>query len=276
MEFPILGPLAVSRAVGRRAALGGRKPRTLLAALLSARGRVVLDERLISLLRADERQSTVDVQVCAYVSRLRKALGRPARLVRAGGGYLLTPGGTVEAEELSRLAYSGDGELRADRPARAGELFRAVLALWRGPVLDAVAEPLRAGEAARFDELRLAVLEDRIEAEIAPGDHLRAVHDVTAFVLELRMRERAQALLVAALCAGGGAADAVAVYHRGRRLLDERVGGAPGPRCGRRTSGCWTLRRGRELAGSPDQVRRASAAASTGAASAPDRAAERG
>jgi len=229
MEFRILGPLAVSRADGRPAALGGRKPRTLLAALLLARGRVVPDERLFSLLWEGERPSTVDAQVCTYVSRLRKALGRPARLVRTGGGYLLAPGGTVDAEEFTRLAHLGHDELRADRPARAAGLFRAALELWRGPVLADVAEPLRAGEAARFDELRLAALEGRIEAEVASGDHLRAVPDATALVHEHPMRERARALLMAALCASGRPADAVTVYHRGRRLLDERLGIAPGP-----------------------------------------------
>ncbi|MEV7094059.1 AfsR/SARP family transcriptional regulator [Amycolatopsis sp. NPDC051045] len=229
MEFRILGPLAVSRADGRPAVLGGRKPRTLLAALLLARGRVVPDERLISLLWDGERPSTVDAQVCTYVSRLRNALGRPARLVRAGRGYLLTPGGTVDAEEFERLASAGHVELRAGRPAPAARLFRAALELWRGPVLADVAEPLRAGQAARFDELRLAALEGRIEAEIAAGDHLRAVPDATAFVLDHPMRERARALLMAALCASGRPADAVAVYHRGRKLLDERLGFAPGP-----------------------------------------------
>ncbi|WP_254896884.1 AfsR/SARP family transcriptional regulator [Amycolatopsis sp. Hca4] len=228
MEFRILGPLTVSRADGRPAVLGGRKPRTLLAALLLARGRVVPDARLISLLWDGERPSTVDAQVCTYVSRLRKALGRPARLVRSGGGYLLLPGGTVDAEEFERLASAGHDELRAGRPARAGQRFRAALELWRGPALGGVAESLRAGEAARFDELRLTVLEGRLEAEIASGDHLRAVPDATAFVLEHPLRERARALLMAALCASGRPADAVAVYHRGRRLLDERLGIAPG------------------------------------------------
>jgi SARP family transcriptional regulator, regulator of embCAB operon len=228
MEFRILGPLAVSRADGRPAVLGGRKPRTLLAALLLARGRVVPDERLISLLWDGERPATVDAQVCTYVSRLRKGLGRPARLVRSGGGYLLAPGGTVDAEEFERLASSGQDELGAGRAARAAQLFRTALELWRGPVLAGVAEPLRAGEAARLEEFRLAVLEGRIEAEVASGEPLRAVPDATALVLEHPLRERARALLMAALCASGRPADAVAVYHRGRRILDERLGIAPG------------------------------------------------
>ncbi|WP_020645605.1 AfsR/SARP family transcriptional regulator [Amycolatopsis balhimycina] len=229
MEFRILGPLAVSRADGRPAVLGGRKPRTLLAALLLAGGRVVPDERLISLLWDGERPSTVDAQVCTYVSRLRKALGRPARLVRTGGGYVLAPGGTVDAEEFERLAASGRDELSSGRPADAAKAFRAALDLWRGPVLADVAGPLRAGESARFEELRLAVLEGRIEAEVASGDHLRAVPDATALVLEHPLRERARALLMAGLCASGRPADAIAVYHQGRQLLGRRLGIAPGP-----------------------------------------------
>jgi DNA-binding SARP family transcriptional activator len=230
MEFRILGPLAVSRADGVAAVLGGRKPRTLLAALVLARGRVVPDERLISLLWDGERPSTVDAQLCTYVSRLRKGLGRPARFVRSGGGYLLAPdGGTVDADEFERLASTGHDELRAGRSARAAALFRTALDLWRGPVLADVADPLRAGESARFEELRLAVVEGRIEAEVAAGDHLRAVPGATGLVHDHPLRERARALLMAALCASGRPADAIAVYHRGRRILDERLGIAPGP-----------------------------------------------
>ncbi|MBE1502264.1 DNA-binding SARP family transcriptional activator [Amycolatopsis lexingtonensis] len=229
MEFRMLGPLAVSRADGRPAVLGGRTPRTLLAALLLARGRVVPDERLVSLLWDAERPSTVDAQVCTYVSRLRTALGRPARLVRSGGGYLLTPCGTVDAEEFERLAETGHNDLRAGRPGPAAKAFRAALELWRGPVLADVAEPLRAGESARFEELRLAVLEGRIEAEVASGEHLRAVPDATALVLEHPLRERARALLMAGLCASGRQADAIEAYHHGRALLAERLGIEPGP-----------------------------------------------
>jgi DNA-binding SARP family transcriptional activator len=227
MEFRILGPLAVCRADGRLAVLGGRKPRTLLAALLLARGRVVPDERLISLLWDGVRPSTVDAQLCTYASRLRRAL--PARLVRSGGGYLLEPGGTVDAEEFERLASAGDTAFRAGSAFRAAGLFRAALDLWRGPVLADVAESLRAGEAARFEELRLAALEGRIEADVALGDHLRAVPDATGLVHEHPLRERTRALLMAALCASGRSADAVTVYHRGRRILDEKLGIAPGP-----------------------------------------------
>lgn len=227
VEFRILGPLRVCRADGRPVVLGGRKPWTLLAALLLARGRVVPDERLISLVWEDIRPATVDAQLCTYASRLRRAL--PARLVRAGGGYLLEPGGTVDAEEFERLASAGDAALRAGDAVQAARLFRVALGLWRGPVLADVAESLRSGEEARFEELRLAVLEGRIEADVAAGDHLNAVPDATGLVHDHPLRERAWALLMTALCASGRPAEAVAAYHRARRILDERLGIAPGP-----------------------------------------------
>jgi len=230
MEFRILGPLTVRGADGRVVALGGRKPRTLLAALLLARGQMLTDERLITLLWDADRPATVDAQLCTYASRLRRALGPSARLTRSGGGYLLENGpGTVDAEEFERLAALGHGDLRTGRPACAVAHLREALALWRGPVLADVRESLRAGEAARFEELRLGALECRIEAEIELGEHLRAVPDATRLVDAHPLRERSWVLLMAALCASGRQADAVAAYHRGRRILDDRLGIAPGP-----------------------------------------------
>lgn len=230
MEIRILGPLSVRKADGRQGALGGRKPRTLLAALVLARGQVLTDERLITLLWEEKRPATVDAQLCTYVSRLRRALGPPAELSRVGGGYRLATGtATVDADEFERLTGIGHGELRDGRPGRAVTALREALALWHGPVLAGVGEPARAREAARLDEVRLAALECRIEAEIELGEHPRAVPDALSLVAEHPLRERARVLLMTALCASGRQADAVAEYHRGRRILDEQWGIAPGP-----------------------------------------------
>lgn len=230
MDFRILGPLAARGADGRTIVLGGRKPRTLLAALLLARGQVLADERLITLLWDDRRPATVQAQLCTYASRLRRSLDPAAALVRTGSGYRLETGPcTVDAEEFERLAGLGHDDLRTGRPARAVAQFRAALALWRGPVLADVGESLRAGEAARFEEMWLGTLESRIEAEIALGDVPSAVPDAAGLVAKHPLRERSRALLMAALCAVGRQADAVAEYHRGRRILDETLGIAPGP-----------------------------------------------
>lgn len=230
MDFGILGPLSVRGADGEVVAIGGRKPRTLLAALVLARGQVLTDERLITLLWNAARPATVDAQLCTYASRLRRALGPAARLRRAGRGYLLENGpGTVDVEEFERLAALGHGELRAGHPGRAVAHLRDALALWRGPALADVQESLRAREAARLEELRLGALECRIEAEIELGELLSAVPEATRLVDTYPLRERSWVLLMAALCASGRQSDAVTAYHRGRRILSEQTGMAPGP-----------------------------------------------
>ena len=58
----------------------------------------------------------------------------------------------------------------SDLAAAAG--LREALALWRGPPLAEFAhEPFAPSEAARLAELRLAALEDRIDADLALGRH---------------------------------------------------------------------------------------------------------
>ena len=106
-----------------------------------------------------------------YVSRLRKLL--PAgRLVTRSPGYVLEV--EPEAVDLSRFE-----RLVATRatpiPTRASRLLREALALWRGPALaEFDDEPFARVEAARLEELRLAALEERIEADLALGRHARA------------------------------------------------------------------------------------------------------
>src|SRR4051794_2354553 len=73
MRFRILGPLQVD-VDGRTVALGGPKPRTLLAALLVQRGQVVSVDRLIDALWPGRPPSGAVNALRAYVSRLRTAL----------------------------------------------------------------------------------------------------------------------------------------------------------------------------------------------------------
>lgn len=53
-------------------------------------------------------------------------------------------------------------------PAEAAERLRLALALWRGPPCSGVSGSLSLErEARRLDDLRMAALEDRIEADLA-------------------------------------------------------------------------------------------------------------
>lgn len=228
-DFEILGPLRV-RAGDRETLIEGRKQRTLLAALLLARGNVLPDDRLTSLMWGQRPPATVSAQVHTYVSRLRKRLGSSAELVRAPAGYLIRiADGRFDADEFDRLSRAGHGELRGGRPDRAARLLRSALALWRGPSLGDVTDQLRAAETPQLDEARMAALESRIEAELALGDHLQLVAELTGLVARHPLRERLRVQWMTALYRSERQAEALAVYQEGRRLLADELGIDPGP-----------------------------------------------
>src|SRR4051812_7866990 len=93
MDYRVLGPLEVWDD-GQCLSLGGRKQRTLLAALLLNANRVVPSERLIAVLWGEDAPAGATAQLHTYVSRLRRLLGRdPERgrriLVGEPPGYRL-------------------------------------------------------------------------------------------------------------------------------------------------------------------------------------------
>jgi SARP family transcriptional regulator, regulator of embCAB operon len=115
-----------------------------------------------------------------------------ATLVARGGGYVLTLGpGQLDAVEFERLAGVGRAALAAGEAAAAANRFGEALGLWRGQALADVAEvePL-ALEAARLEELRLAALEGRIEADIELGRQVEVAGELERLVAEHPLRER--------------------------------------------------------------------------------------
>ena len=101
--------------------------------------------------------------------------------------------------------------------------------MWRGPALADVCEvePL-AREAARLEELRLAAVEGRIEADIQLGLHVKVIGELEGLVAEYPVRERLWRLLVLALYRAERQADALAAYRRARDLLATELGLEPG------------------------------------------------
>jgi hypothetical protein len=105
----------------------------------------------------------------------------------------------------------------------------AALALWRGAALaDFALEEFAQAEANRLEELRLAVLEDRIEADLALGRHGPLVAELERLIAENPFRERLRAQLMLALYRSGRQAEALDVYRRTRETLIDELGIAPG------------------------------------------------
>jgi DNA-binding response OmpR family regulator len=83
--FAVLGPLHVERG-GSPLALGGPKPRTLLAALLLQPDRLVPTDTLVEALWGEHPPPTAIKTVQKYLSTLRQQLGEV--LATGSGGYL--------------------------------------------------------------------------------------------------------------------------------------------------------------------------------------------
>ncbi|MEU7934864.1 AfsR/SARP family transcriptional regulator [Micromonospora echinofusca] len=229
MEFRVLGPVGAWRG-DAEVALDGAKQRTVLAALLLAEGRTVPDTRLCELLWGEHPPATFAAQLYNYVSRLRKYLGAEVDIVRQWSGYQLRIGAAqLDLDEFERLAETGREALRDGRYAEAAERLHAALSLWRGPALSNVTEHLAAAETHRMAELRMAVLESRIEADLRLGRHVRLVPEVTQLVAEHPLHEGLRGHLMTALLHCDRQADALAVYHEGRRVLADELGVDPGP-----------------------------------------------
>ena len=227
IEFRILGPLEVELE-GRLAPLGGTRQRAVLAILLLNRGEVVSMDRLVDELWGERSPDTATKTVQVYVSRLRKELGQDVVLTR-GGGYVLDVGPEqVDAERFERLTADGRGALEGGELGSASELLRQALGLWRGPPLaDLTYEPFAQSHIARLEELRLVALEQRIEADLALGDHAALIPELETLVREHPARERLRAQLILALYRSGRQADALASYRDARRALIEELGIEP-------------------------------------------------
>lgn len=225
IEFRVLGPLEILDE-GEPVAVGGRKQRMVLAMLLLEAGRVVSSERLIDAIWGEEPPRTATTSLQNSISRLRKQLG-PDALITKPPGYQLN----IEPEQLdlARCRRWLD-EARGAEPARRGELLRSALALWRGTALDEFAhEPFARAEVASLEELRLTVIEQRIEADIAAGRHLEVVGELEALVAGYPLREQFRAQLMLALYRAGRQADALRYYQEGRKTLVEELGLEPSP-----------------------------------------------
>ncbi|MGZ3145677.1 BTAD domain-containing putative transcriptional regulator [Lentzea chajnantorensis] len=229
MEFRILGPVGLWLD-GAELPLKGSKQRTILAALLLAREKVLSDAQLGEVLWGKHPPATYQAQIYTYASRLRRHLQGSMALIRQGPGYFMRIGASrFDFHEFEELAGTGREALRAGRFDHASETLRGALDLWRGPTLTDVTDLLAETERPRIEEVRMKTLELRIDAELALGRHHELTSELVGLVNANPLRERFRAQLMVALYRADRQAEAFATFHEGSRLLSDELGVDPGP-----------------------------------------------
>ncbi len=227
----MLGPLTASSGDGA-VALGGPKQRTVLALLLVDANKVVTTDRLVDELYGDEPPDAARKSLQSYIANLRKAVNIDHELLQGRPpGYLLeVDSSQVDALVFEHLVHQARAMLDRD-PADARDRLSEALGLWYGaPLIDVADEaPSLRQEVVKLTELRLSAIEDRIEADLALGQHQAATAQLESLIAENPLRERLWGQLMLALYRSGRQAEALRAYQKARRILGEELGIEPSP-----------------------------------------------
>ncbi|MEU7564661.1 BTAD domain-containing putative transcriptional regulator [Streptomyces fradiae] len=234
MRLLLLGPLGLRARDGRPIPPGGRRVGLLIARLALNPAELVPTSTLITDLWEDEPPAAGGVNALhRLVSRARRTLGQAghddAGVISGPGGYTLTVGpADVDAHQFERLAAKGRRLLRAGAPEEAVPVLREALSLWRGAALPEYAGTGFASRAAaRLEELRLAAVEDHVEARLDLGGAPELLAELYGLTATHPLRERATGLLMRALQLSGSPAEALAAYERLRAALSDALGAVP-------------------------------------------------
>ncbi|KAB8181147.1 AfsR/SARP family transcriptional regulator [Microbispora catharanthi] len=226
VRVELLGPFEVRNRDGSVVEVPGIRLRALLAALALEPGRIVSRARLVDWIWGPRPPADEANALQALVSRLRRVLPDGVIEADSGGYRLAVAPDAVDVCQFEHLV----GQARAADPAARADLLRSALALWRGAAMADIA--LRDSDAfdavvARLDELHVAALGDRVDADIRLGRGSELVSELTELVAAYPLREGFVAALMRALAEAGRTAEALTVYQRTRERLAEELGADP-------------------------------------------------
>ncbi|XRQ09018.1 BTAD domain-containing putative transcriptional regulator [Actinomadura welshii] len=226
VEFRLLGPVEVVLD-GEPVGLPAARQEIVLAMLLLEANRVVPVSRLVDALWDESQPATAKSQVHISVSALRRLLARPGAqpIETRSPGYLIrTPDDALDLKRFENLVAEAAAAAAEQRPAEAVRHYRTALALWRGPAMAGIESRVVQVYATRWDETRLAKLEDCLDLELQLGRHHELIGELSELVAQHPLRERFRAQVMLALYRSGRQADALEVFRAGRDILQQELG----------------------------------------------------
>jgi DNA-binding SARP family transcriptional activator len=218
--------------------LGGPRQRSVLAILLLDANRVVSIDRLADELYGEEPPVSAVTQMHRQISELRallepdRAPGEAGALIetRPPGYRILVPPEGLDLAIFERRAEAAGSALTAGDAATAVRLYREALGVWRGePLADLAFEPFARPVVERLGELRLAVMEKCLDAELELGRGAELVPELEGLVSEHPLNERLRGQLMVALYRAGRQPEALEAFRVGRAALVEAFGIEPTP-----------------------------------------------
>jgi DNA-binding SARP family transcriptional activator len=232
-RFGILGHFELRDAAGAVVPFGSDRARTLLALLLLQRDQICSADSLIEGIWGERPPSSARKNLQTYIWRLRHLLRTvgAAQLEGRRTGYVLSIiAGEIDLDQFEYRAIAGERLLAAGAAEDASTVLADALRLWRGQPLGDVAfgEPPR-GELVRLAELRMSVLENKIEADLRCRRGAQIVPELRKLVAEHPYRERLHAQLMIGLSQCGRQVEALSVFSDIRSLLRREFGLDPGP-----------------------------------------------
>ena len=239
VDVRLLGPVEVEVA-GSTVPIGAAKQRLILALLALRAGEMLSSDVLVDLIWGGRPPATATKALQVYISELRHRIepdrSAPTVIVSQPPGYRFgLDAGKTDLGRFEDLWERGRTAAAGDDAERAARLLGEALGLWRGrPLADLAYEPAILSDAARLEEMRLACLEDRIDADLRRGRHVALVPEIEGLVRENPLRERLRGQQMLALYRCGRQADALAAYQQAREALVEQLGIEPSP-CDRET-----------------------------------------
>ncbi|MEV0391330.1 BTAD domain-containing putative transcriptional regulator [Nonomuraea sp. NPDC050643] len=228
MEFRVLGPVEIWRD-GRNVPIVGEKLRTLLAILVLRAGQVVRHDELAHALWGERPPATGRRALHSQLWSLRRLLTQESALSTSSGGYALHVPDRGSDLAVFRAAVAAAQVARSmGDVAQAAQELRSALVLWRGPALGGTRPEFQLVEGHPLEELRLAALTDRIDADLALGRHAELIGELRQATAAAPLHERLRGQLMLALYRDGRRAEALEQYTLARRCFRDELGLEPG------------------------------------------------